>query len=129
VRILLPIVFLTLLSTAGAAHEIKVGELVIVHPMVDEAEKGQASAQGSLDIRNEGKAADQLLSITSEFAEQATIEAPLPVVVPANGRVAISMRFQNIKRQLSENEVYAGELVFQKAGKVQVDLMVHTHPH
>jgi copper(I)-binding protein len=37
------------------------------------------------------------------------------------------MRFKNIKRKLSEDEAYAGELMFEKAGTVKVDLMVHTH--
>jgi copper(I)-binding protein len=87
------------------------------------------SSEGSLKFGNEGEVADQLLSIGSEFAEKATIEPAQLVVVPANGRVAIPALFQNIKRQLSEDEAYAGELVFQKAGRVQVDLMVHTHPH
>jgi len=49
-------------SFPANAHEIKVGDLIIVHPMVDEAEKGQVSAKGSVRIRNDGKTPDQLLS-------------------------------------------------------------------
>jgi hypothetical protein len=56
-------------SLAVSAHEIKAGDLVIVHAMVGKAEKGQ-SVQGSLEIRNEGKVADKLLSIHSKFADQ-----------------------------------------------------------
>jgi copper(I)-binding protein len=115
-------------SFPANAHEIKLGDLVIVHPMVDEAQKGQDKARGSLEIRNEGKTADQLLSISSEFADKATIEAPVPVTVPANGRVAVPILFQNIKRKLSEL-AYDGELRFEKAGTIKIDLMVHSHPH
>lgn len=57
------VLLLTLLPAATQTHEIKVGNLVIVHPMVNEAEKGQAEARGSMEIRNEGPSADRLLSI------------------------------------------------------------------
>jgi periplasmic copper chaperone A len=114
-------------SASALAHEVKIGSLVIVHPMVDEAEKGQAVAHGSMEIRNEGDVADQLLTISSEFADEVTIEGPTPVVVPAKGRAPVLMQFKKIKRKLSEYEVYDGVLMFEKAGKVDVDLMVHTH--
>ena len=50
--------------------------------MVDEAEKGQISAKGSVQIRNDGKTPEQLLSISAEFAEKTVIDAPVPVSVP-----------------------------------------------
>lgn len=121
---------LLLLSYPGLSHanEIKFGNLVIVRPIVTEAEKGQAFAQGWVKIRNEGKAADQLLSITAEFADKVTIGAPVPVLVPAGGHsVSVPLTFENIKHQLSQNEVYDSELVFAEAGTIKVDLMVHTH--
>jgi copper(I)-binding protein len=120
---------LVLLPVATQAHEIKIGDLVIVHPMVDEAKKGQAEARGSLEIRNEGTMVDQVLSISSEFADKVAIEVPVPVTVPANGRVVIPILFQNIKRKLSELEAYDGELELKKAGTIKIDLMVHSHPH
>jgi hypothetical protein len=49
--------------------------------------------------------------------------APLPVTVPANGRVVIPILFQNIKRKLSELEAYDGEVKFEKAGAIKIDLM------
>jgi copper(I)-binding protein len=127
-RVLLWLLFVSL-SPAAYAHEIKFGDLVIVHPMVDEAKKGQPIARGSFEIRNEGSTLDQLLSISSEFADRTTIEGSVPVAVPANSRVPILMKFENIKRKLSEYEAYNGELVFEKAGAVKVDLIVHTHSH
>jgi copper(I)-binding protein len=80
-----------------------------------------------MEIRNEGNSHDRLLSIKSEFADAVTIEGSAPVTVPAKGRAPVLMRFKNIKRKLSEDEAYAGELMFEKAGTVKVDLMVHTH--
>jgi copper(I)-binding protein len=120
------------LSCAGLsyAHEIKFGNLVIVRPMVAEAKKGQASAQGLVKIRNEGNAADQLLAITAEFADKVTIGKPVPVLVPAGGQpVSVPLTFEKIKRKLSEHEAYDGELVFGEAGTIQVDLMVQTYVH
>jgi copper(I)-binding protein len=120
---------LTLLSAPTQAHEIKVGNLVIVHPMVNEAEKGQAEAQGSMEIRNEGSAPDHLLSIKSEFADEVTIDGSPPIAVPAKGRASVLLQFKHIKRKLSEDEAYAGDLIFEKAGTIKVDLMVHAHSH
>jgi copper(I)-binding protein len=115
--------------TPLAAHEIKSGNLTIIHPMVAEAAKGQATAKGSVTIRNDGKSTDQLLSISAEFADKVTIGAPSPVPVPASGETVIPLTFENIKRKLLEDEAYSGELVFEKAGTVEIDLMIHNHPH
>jgi periplasmic copper chaperone A len=120
---------LVLLPVATQAHEIKIGDLVIVHPMVDEAKKGQAEARGSIEIRNEGTTPDQVLSISSEFADKVTIEVHVPVTIPANGRVVIPILFLNIKSGLSEPEAYDGELALKKAGTIKIDLLVHSHPH
>ncbi len=127
--------FLTLpillaMSVTAGAHEIRSGDLVIVHPMADEAEKGQAVSRGSVMIRNEGKGPDQLLSIKCEFAEEAIVESEVPLVIPAKSQAPLILRFKNIKRKLSTDEAYAGELMFKNAGTVSIDLMVHQpHPH
>lgn len=111
------------------AHEIKAGDLVIVHPMVDEAAKGQELSGGSIEIRNQGNGLDRLLSITSEFAEQTEFEGAAPVTISAKGHAAVLLLFKKIKTKLSEDEVYAGELTFEKAGKVKIDFIVHSHKH
>jgi len=120
---------LVLIDSPVQAHEIKIGNLVIVHPMVDEANDGQALVEGSMEIRNEGDAPERLLSISSEFAAQTEIDGGATVEIPPKGRAAVLMLFKNIKQKLSEDEAYAGELSFEKAGKVKIDLMVHTHKH
>jgi hypothetical protein len=114
------------LPVAATAYEITVGTLVIVHPMVDEAAKGHMlKAQSKL---NEGKSPDQLMGMSAEFAETALINTP--VLVPATGQaVSIPITFETIKRQLSEGEAYAGELVFRKAGMIKIDLFVHRQAH
>jgi copper(I)-binding protein len=119
---------LVLLSAAAHAHEIKFGTLEIVHPTVDDAEKGQAFVQGSMEIRNHGDRADKLLSIRAEFAERVRFEITDSVVTPG-GRILVPIVFENIRRQLSNLEVYDGELVFEKAGKVKIEFMVHPHAH
>jgi periplasmic copper chaperone A len=116
------------LSAAAHAHEIKVGNLVIVHPTVDEAQKGQATAQGSMEIRNQGKTPDKLLSISAEFAETARIEST-ETAVPPGERILVPVVFENIKRQLSEPEVYDAKLIFEKAGTIEIEIMVHPHGH
>jgi copper(I)-binding protein len=123
------LLLMIVLPSAAYAHEIKAGSLVIIHPTVDEAEKGQALARGSMEIRNEGKVADELLSIQAEFADEVTIETPGKVSLPANGRVLVPIAFHIISRKLSEDEAYSGELAFAKAGVVKIDFLVHPHAH
>ncbi|HEY7747524.1 MAG TPA: hypothetical protein VH933_02490 [Aestuariivirgaceae bacterium] len=120
---------LVALAVPAQAHEIRAGTLVIVHPSVDEAAKGQPKAQGSMEIRNEGKSAEKLLSIRAEFAETVTIETAGEVVIPPNQRVLIPLVYHHIKSKLAEDEAYDGELMFEKAGIVTIDIMVHKHTH
>jgi copper(I)-binding protein len=119
------LVFPTVLAHA---HEIKFGDLTIVHPMADEAKRGQGSAKGTVKIRNEGTSPDELNSIRAGFAEEVKILAPVPVSIPPNGQaVFVPVAFMNIKQELYEDAAYAGQLVFEKAGTIQVDFMVHSH--
>ena len=127
--LLTSIVLMVPLSTAALAHEVKVGHLVIVHPKIGEAEKGQAFAEGSVEIRNESEADDRLLSVTCECADIVTIENGRPITIPAKGKTSVVLRFGNVKRKLSEEEAYSGEMVFEKAGTVKLDLMVHSGHH
>ena len=128
---LLTLALLACLTAAAPAsgHELKFGDLVIVHPMVDEAEDGQAVARGTLEIRNEGTEPEKLIAISSEFAAKSEIEGTSPVTIAPGSRAAVLMLFRDIHNKLSEDEAYAGELTFEKAGKIKIDLMVHTHKH
>lgn len=127
-RLLMTLLVTWFLPVAVTAQEIKVGTLVIVHPMVDEAAKGQAFAWGSVKIKNEGKSPDELMAMSVEFAETALINTP--VIVPATGQaITVPITFEKIKRQLSKDKAYAGELVFKRAGKIKIDLFVHHQAH
>lgn len=122
--------FVPLAPSTIHAHEIKVGDLVIVHPMADAAEKGQASVKGSVQIRNEGSTTDRLLAIRAAFAETAALAAAVPVAIPATGRaVSVAIVFTNLRQGLYEDAAYAGQLVFDRAGTVEVDFMVHSGSH
>jgi hypothetical protein len=37
--------------------------------------------------------------------------------------------FENIKRQISELDVYDAKLIFEKAGTIKIEIMVHPHGH
>jgi copper(I)-binding protein len=128
-RTLLFLFLLTMLPASVHSHEIRAGSLIIIHPHVDEAEKGQATARGSMEIRNEGTAADQLLSIKAEFAAEAMIETPGQVIIAPHERVLVPVTFHQIRRKLSEDESYEGELAFANAGTIKIDFMVHAHAH
>jgi copper(I)-binding protein len=88
----LVLVLLVMLSVPANAHEIKAGSLIIIHPTVDEAEKGQNTARGSMEIRNEGSSTDNLLSLKAEFAEKVIIETPGEVIVSSSAPFTVSRR-------------------------------------
>jgi periplasmic copper chaperone A len=119
---------LILVPESLQAHEMQVGDLVIVHPTVDEADKDQAIAKGSMEIRNDGSSADKLLSMTAEFADEVGFETPGPIKISPNGRALIPLVFHNIKRKLSEDEAYSGELIFEHR-RFKIDILVHRHVH
>jgi hypothetical protein len=51
------------------------------------------------------------------------------VAVPARGETVITITFESIKRKLVEDEAYSGELVFEEAGTIKIDLMIHNQTH
>jgi copper(I)-binding protein len=114
------------MSAAINAEEIEAQNLVILHPMVDEAEKGQISAQGSIEIRNYSAAADKLFLIVAEFAERAEPASSQITILPRT-RTVIPIVFRMLYRKLSASETYYGLLFFERAGKIKIEFTVHSN--
>lgn len=103
---------------------------------------GAKVAGGFFTLNNKSGAADRLIggsaeiSNTVEVHEMAVIDGVMKMralakglEVPAGGSVELKpgsfhIMFIDLKRQLKEGESFKGELVFEKAGKVQVEYKV-----
>ena len=70
---LLAIVFLACLPVESYAHEIKAGELVIIHPWMPEPLRGAKAGVVYLKIQNTGQKHDELLGAESAVAESVTV--------------------------------------------------------
>lgn len=98
-------------ATMAAAHEYKIGDLVVDHPMAFETATTAQTAGGFMTITNTGSTADRLMAVEADFprVEIHTTEM--------NGDVARMM-------QLEDGLVIpAGESIMMKPGSYHVMFM------
>lgn len=132
------------LPLSAAAHGYSIGELVIHHPWSRATAPSAKVAAGYLVIENKGREADRLISAT--FSSSATVELhdmaveggvmrmrelPLGIDIPAGGKVELKpgglhMMFMGLSAGLKEGENIKGLLVFEKAGRLNVDFKVES---
>jgi len=124
------------------AHEYKAQDLHIDHPWSRATPQGATVASGYLVIRNRGKSADRLLSASTPIAEKAevhqmTAKDGVMTMRPVEGGLAIPpgktvelkpngyhLMFMQLKAPLKTGENIPATLLFEKAGKVDVEFNV-----
>ena len=134
--------FLLLASalTMGAqAHDYNAGSLRLMHPTTQPMTSRQDAVGVYLVIENAGSAPDRLVSASSDVSRQASLHVMNPashgmhamsgLTIPAKGRVALAeggshIMLTGMDRQLKAGERFPLRLQFEKAGAVQVDVMV-----
>jgi copper(I)-binding protein len=136
------LVALTVIATAGHAHEFKAGDLTIDHPWTRATPAGAKTAAGYLKITNHGQAADTLLGGTAEGAEKLELHemsvqnnimkmrqldagleiGPGETVELKPGSYHIMM--VALKQPLQAGQSVKGALKFEKAGTVEVSFKV-----
>jgi periplasmic copper chaperone A len=129
-------------SAPALAHDYKTGDLVITHPWTRATAPGARVAAGYMVIENRGAQADRLVSAT--FSGSATVELhemamegnvmkmrelPRGIAIPAGGKVELKpgglhLMFMALKGGLGESEMVKGVLVFERAGRIDVDFKV-----
>lgn len=134
---LVVLLLLTCLApSAGKAHEIKFGSLVVIHPWSRERLSGEA--EGYMKIVNRGSEDDRLVDVTADIGTEAILcdvkqGAMVPLAdgipIPAGQTVALSAKsfhimFQNLKSAPVAGTEFSGTLTFEKAGTIQVDFEV-----
>ena len=70
---LLAVVVLAYLPVESYAHEIRAGELVIIHPWMPEPLRGAKAGVVYFKIQNTGQKPDELLGAESAVAESVTV--------------------------------------------------------
>lgn len=133
---------LTLVAGAGSAHDYKVDSLVVDHPWTRATPKGASVAGGYLKITNNGAAADRLIGGAVEAAGSFEIHQmsmtngvmqmrPMPAGLEIKPGATVELKpgsfhlmFMDLKQPLAQGQRVKGTLVFEKAGKVDVEYAV-----
>ena len=134
------VVATTMLATAAQAHSHKLKKLEIVHPWCIETGDTAKPVIVSMTIRNAGGRADKLLGATTSMAAKTELreagaapdtdgKAIRSVAVGSRGEVNLKrggphILLTGMKKQLSPYDSFFMTLAFEKAGKVEVEVMV-----
>jgi copper(I)-binding protein len=138
------------LMPAAMAHSHKRRNLEVVHPWTPEmVAKEVATARVFMTIRNGGKVADRLLSASTPRAEKVELAAGehgtagngganLPFSIAPGKELVLGAKghhlvLSGVKQPFRAYDDFKLTLVFEKAGRMVVDVMVeeaeHDHAH
>ena len=128
-----------MLASGAQAHSHKVKKLEIVHPWCIETNDTAKPVAVYMTIRNAGGRPDKLLSATTSMAAKAELReaAAAPAEGNAIGSVAVGSRgevdlkrsgphilLSGMKKHLNPYDSFLMTLRFERAGKVEVEVMV-----
>jgi len=136
-----------LLAAPGLAqaHEVKAGDLELVHPHI-RASMGQSpTTAGYLTILNHGKTADSLVSVSCGCAASVSVHemkmtgsmasmAMVPSVeIPAGGKVTFApgglhLMVMGLKAPIKAGDMVEMVLTFKRAGAVKTPFMAADRP-
>jgi copper(I)-binding protein len=138
----IPLAALTLLAAPAFCHEFKAGELVIGHPWIKATPPAAKTAGGYLKITNHGKYADKLTGASAKGAKavevhQMTMDNNVMKMRALKDGLEIKpgetvelkpgsyhLMMMGLSGPFKEGEAVGGTLVFEKAGKVDVEFKV-----
>jgi copper(I)-binding protein len=124
---------------ATAAHEIKAGNLVIVHPWARQSAEKADAADGYFKVRNTGTKPDRLTAVTLDVAagsaitgmmmRDGAVSAISGIEIPPGATVAFSpaamhIIFPHLPGALVPDTEVSGSLVFEGAGRWDVDFEI-----
>jgi periplasmic copper chaperone A len=129
-------------ALSALAHDFKAGDLAIGHPWTRATAPAAQVAGGYLSIENKGSLPDRLLS--ASFAGSSTVEVhemamdgavmrmrelKAGIEIPAGGKIELKpggfhLMFMGLKGGLKQGDSLKGTLVFERAGRVEVEFKV-----
>ena len=128
-------------AAPAAAHQVKVGDLLIVHPW-SRATPGQApNGAVFMKIENQGQADDKLLSASSDVAAMVGIHEHVMegdvakmrpvefIALPAQSMTELKpsgyhIMLMGLKEPLEEYGSFHLTLTFEKAGSIEVEVQI-----
>lgn len=141
-RFLLSASALLLFAGSAFAHDYTLGDLSIHHPVARATPANAPVSAGYMTITNNGAEADRLIGASVDFAGKAEIHEMTMdndvmkmrqlqdgLEIPAGGTVTLMpggyhVMFMKLGEQLKEGETRKATLLFEKAGKIDVELNV-----
>lgn len=139
---LLALVVALLIAPPAIAHEVTVGDLQIIHPHIPQPAASAKAAGGFMAIVNNGTEADRLIGVESDIAMKSethessvdangigTMEHVDFIEIPAGQTVSLEhggyhIMFMGLTGPLVEGETHKATLVFEKAGRVEIEFMI-----
>lgn len=136
------VMLIGLIPGAALAHGFKASGIEIVHPFFRATPPGARTGAGYVILRNNGTQSDRLLGIETEAAARVTfhrtvtengmakmvpIEAGLEI--PAGGEYRLGLdgshaMLEGLTAPIGLGQLIAGTLIFEKAGRVDIDFEV-----
>lgn len=131
-----------LLAIPALAHEVKVGDLEIIHANIPQPAASAKAAGGFMAISNNGTEADRLIGVEADFAAKAetheskvdengvgTMEHVDFVEIPPGETVNLEhggyhIMFMGLTGPLVEGETHKVTLIFEHAGRAEVEFMI-----
>ncbi|VDC24531.1 copper chaperone PCu(A)C [Pseudogemmobacter humi] len=135
-------VFALFLAAPAFAHEFTLGDLEVGHPHIPAPIASAKSAGGYLSITNGGESADRLIGAESDAADKTELHTSevdaegvarmihVPAIdIPAGETVKLErgglhVMFMGLKTPLAEGDLVKGTLIFEKAGRLDVEFSV-----
>lgn len=132
----------TPIALPAAAHEIKVGDLTIIHAHIPQPSASAMAAGGYMAISNDGTTPDALIGVEVPFAKEAmlhTSETSADGVtkmthierldIPAGETVVMEpgsyhVMLMGLTQKLTEGDMLPATLIFEHAGRVEIEFMV-----
>ncbi len=132
-RYLVAVLVTAALAAPSAAHSHKAKGLEIVHPHTVQTQKGAVTARIRMTIKNSGRAPDRLVSASTPRANKVeldggnkggaafAIKSGEELGLAADGPTVMLI---GLKKPLVAYDDFKMTLVFEKAGRVAIDVMV-----
>ena len=129
-------------SLPASAHDYTLGGLKIAHPAIPQPMTRAMTAGGYFSIENTGTEADRLIAVEADIARRVELHttehgadgsAKMVHVealdLPAGGTVTLQpgglhVMFMGLTKALAEGDRVPGALVFEKAGRVEVEFAI-----
>ncbi|NVK33955.1 MAG: copper chaperone PCu(A)C [Rhodobacteraceae bacterium] len=133
---------LALAASSAIAHDIQVGDLEIIHPAIPLPPPSAPTAAGYMAIANNGTHPDRLIGVEVPIAKSSSLHRtevsadgvarmlPLEAAdIPADDTVlfeqgAMHVMLMGLSAPLHEGDMVPATLIFQHAGRVEVEFMV-----